>query len=415
MKTKKPRKPGKKPGKRKHAKPRTVRGTASGSRKPVPKKTSKKSRRPSRSTVKRALGRANGFLPTLRKHYEDARDAVERKYLDARARLGSFYDENRDTIHTAAAVAAAAAAAAGLGYGAYRLAQDADVREYVDNLQRSLRSRWGNYGGTGGVSPRVVHPNRGGVNPEMESLLAGTPRPRTSLASQIADDEQLYTDYIARSGLPSSRTPRPTPRQTPPSTARGPRPYMQNNTRPYTLNALRSEIDSAAGTGELSDVVMAPWNEPLPPESIADLPKTPREVLYVEYTTPRQAQMDADAQLARELQRQQQLEDEAEQEFLALNPTPRAHTTTPRGLVPPQEDDPLAAPPPRNVRRLHPADLAQRRLERAARRMERRIQQATQPQPSAQPSAPPPIHIFAGPMGGTYVANLTDGTYQQVA
>ncbi len=92
MKTKKSRKPGKKPVKR-----------------PAPKRTSKKSRKPSRVAVKRARGRASGILSTLSKHYTSAKE-----------KLGKFYDENKDALK----VAAALATTAGLGYGAYRLADE---------------------------------------------------------------------------------------------------------------------------------------------------------------------------------------------------------------------------------------------------------------------------------------------------
>jgi hypothetical protein len=168
MKTKKSRKPGKKPAKR-----------------PAPKRTSKKSRKPSRVAVKRARGRASGFVPALRNFYDKHRDkihtagkvalgtmavaglgyglkkahdrgmkilendpewqagmaeqrrrreqalsakasglvdALKQGYADARTRLGRFYDENRDKIHTAGKVALGTLTAAGLGYGAYRLA-----------------------------------------------------------------------------------------------------------------------------------------------------------------------------------------------------------------------------------------------------------------------------------------------------
>jgi hypothetical protein len=103
--------------KRKLTKPRATkaRGTASGARKvpkmrkrPTAKKATKKKKtvtRKSRTTVKRRTGRAAGFVDTLR---------------SAKDRLGRFYDENKDALK----VAAALATTAGLGYGAYRLADE---------------------------------------------------------------------------------------------------------------------------------------------------------------------------------------------------------------------------------------------------------------------------------------------------
>jgi hypothetical protein len=51
-------------------------------------------------------------------------DALKQKYEDTRERLGRFYDENRDKIHTAGKVALGLNAAAGLGYGMYHYAPE---------------------------------------------------------------------------------------------------------------------------------------------------------------------------------------------------------------------------------------------------------------------------------------------------
>jgi len=257
--------------------------------------------------VKRAHGRADGVISTLRKHYEDARDAIERKYQDTRERLGRFYDENRDTIHTAGKVALGTLAATGLGYGAYRLAQNQDVQNYVDDLRRSLKSRWGNDRPSVSVSSRIVHRNRG-VDPNTERLLAGVPLARTSLVSQITDDDQAYTDWLTSFGPISSRTPRtpmPPPSLTPPSTAHGPRQPL-------------------------------PAFGALPPTELDDdAPLTARTHLQYEPVSAAQAQLEADAALARQLQQQQQEEEEMQmREFLAPTPSGSSLVTTP-GLAPP--------------------------------------------------------------------------------
>jgi len=118
-KGKKTGKPRKKPLKRKLPKRRAIgsRGTASGVRKspksrkrPGAKKTSKKTSKKTikkKKSTKRYVGRANGIVSRLRKHYTSAKD-----------KLGQFYDTHKDTIHTVGHLAGLGA----LGLGAYQAA-----------------------------------------------------------------------------------------------------------------------------------------------------------------------------------------------------------------------------------------------------------------------------------------------------
>jgi len=82
------------------------------------------------------MGRADGFIPALKKHYDEAKETLGRHYETAKKRLGDFYDENEEIIDTAARVAAGALGAGALGYGAYRAFKDPRVLQQLAEMQQ---------------------------------------------------------------------------------------------------------------------------------------------------------------------------------------------------------------------------------------------------------------------------------------
>lgn len=142
----KPKKTKKVKGKRKQPKAKAVRGTASAIRivvkkrkRPVLKKVKKlkvpKDLRFLRMRRHMGMGRSDGFLPALKKHYEEAKDTLERHYNTAKRKLGEFYDENEDVIDTAAKVALGAVGAGALGVGAYSALKNPEVLKQLVKLK----------------------------------------------------------------------------------------------------------------------------------------------------------------------------------------------------------------------------------------------------------------------------------------
>lgn len=110
---------------------KTLRGSATGARKigqarkrPSHKKILRlKVPKHLRMMIPRHMGGAEGILPALKRHY-----------LEAKKRVGKFYDDHQATIDMASKIALGALGTGALGYGAYKLMNDLPMYDQSPKL-----------------------------------------------------------------------------------------------------------------------------------------------------------------------------------------------------------------------------------------------------------------------------------------
>lgn len=196
-----------------------------------PKKTCKKGRKTRRPPVKRGIGRAEGFLPMLRKQYENAREAVVKNFDKAAERLAQFYNQNRETIHTAGKVALGALGAGALGYGAHHLRRELNHRDNVDDAVRELQGALEN------ENPGRFKVAYRDVPVDLVEEIYQTPR-RTSDNAKVVDSPNRYANFLAQGKLEAARSATLDDTEETPRTARASR-----NRSPYANSLVETVIE----------------------------------------------------------------------------------------------------------------------------------------------------------------------------